>query len=296
MKPADIHALAGGDWLLKIDAARGGQISECRWRGHEVFCTATPGRWPSDTSAGCFTLVPYSNRIRSGVFGFAGHCVSLTEPEFAGPHALHGLGWRRAWSYQQSQANEATLLQTHHGGAWPWPYRARQHFSIDRNRLTMTLEIENTGASLMPAGIGFHPYFPRRPDMNVALNVNGKWNTSPKSPGLPEDWFPLDPLTNLFDDKDIHAIDLDNCFTGWSRTIRIDYASPRFCIEISASPAFSNLVIYCPAGKNVLCLEPVSHVNDAMNLSGLDFEQKMDPLAPGECLRGTMTVEVSELS
>ena len=295
MQTAGIFALEADGWRLKIDAARGGQVVECSWHGHEVFTTATAGLWPSETQAGCFPLVPYSNRIRNGAFSIAGRSVSLTPPEFAFPHALHGLGWRSAWLCQQSRPNEATLLQTHDGAAWPWRYRARQHFSASGNRLIMSIEIENSGASPMPAGIGFHPYFSRQPGTKLALGVGGFWTTSPSNPGIPEDWCSLDPLTNFFEGKELGTIDLDNCFTGWARNARIESPHTQLRIDLAASAAFSNLVVFCPTDRNILCLEPVSHVNDAANLSGLDASQKIDRLEPGERLAGTMTIEVAEL-
>ena len=294
MEAAGIFTLEADGWLLKIDAARGGQVVECRWQGLEVFTTAKAGLWPSDTEAGCFPLVPYSNRIRNGAFSIAGRSVSLTTREFAYPHALHGLGWRSAWSCQQSGPREATLFQAHDGAAWPWQYQARQHFSASGNRLAMTLEIENSGASPMPAGIGFHPYFPRPLGMKLALRAGGFWKTSPSNPGIPEAWCPLDPLANFFEGKHLGTIDLDNCFTGWSRTARIEYADTRFCINLAASAAFSNLVIFCPKDRDILCLEPVSHANDAANLFEIDADQTMDLLEPGACLRGTLMIDVSK--
>lgn len=295
MDTAGILALEADGWLLKIDAVRGGQVVECRWQGHEVFTTATVGLWPSDNQAGCFPLVPYSNRIRNGAFSIAARSVSLTVPEFAYPHALHGLGWRSAWSCQQSGANEATLFQTHDGTAWPWPYRARQHFSARGNRLIISLEIENSGATAMPAGIGLHPYFPRQVDMRLDLRVGGFWTTSLSDPGIPQDWCSLDPLTNFFEGKDLGIIDLDHCFTDWNRIVRIEYPSAHVCIDLAASAAFSNLVIFCPNNREILCIEPVSHVNDAANLSELDSDQKMNQLDPGDRLAGTLTIDVAAL-
>lgn len=295
MEMAGIFTLEADGWLLKIDAVRGGQVVECRWQGQEVCTTAKVGLWPSDSQAGCFPLVPYSNRIRNGAFNIAGRSVSLTAPEFAYPHALHGLGWHSAWSCQQAGANEATLFQTHDGAAWPWPYRARQHFSARGNRLTMSLEIENSGATAMPTGIGFHPYFPRTPNMKLDLRVGGFWTTSASDPGIPQSWCPLDPLTNFFDGKDLDTIDLDHCFTGWDRTARIEYPDTHLCVDLAASAAFSNLVIFCPKHREILCIEPVSHVNDAANLSELDPDQKMNQLEPGERLAGTMTINVTKL-
>lgn len=281
------------DWQVKIDAARGGQILDCTWRGHEVLATAQAGLWPADSHAGCFPLVPYSNRIRDAAFSFSGRRISLPASGFAMPHALHGLGWRQAWSGAQSGPGEITLVHNHDGEGWPWPYRARQQISIRGNQLHLTCEIENTGAGPMPAGIGLHPFFPRRPGTTLSLRAKGYWATAPDAPGLPNGWCELDPEADEFAAKAVASLDLDHCFTGWNRRARITYPDTGFSLSLAASPALTNLVIYCPGDRNILCLEPVSHVNDAANLAGLEPTQAMTCLEPGGLLSGNVVIEAA---
>ncbi len=292
MPAGDFHILDGNDWHLMIDAARGGQIVDCTWRGHSVFTRAPAGLWPEQALAGCFALVPYSNRIRNGALRFAGRTIRLDTPGFAAPHALHGLGWRRAWTCCAPGPGEMTLVHTEAGTGWPWPYEACQRFSVVAGRLAMTLSVRNTGTEVMPAGIGFHPFFPRRPGIRISLTAEGVWTTDPADPGLPEAWCALDPGANVFD-KPLDALDLDNCFTGWNGLARLDYPDTDFSIELIAEPVFGNVVIYCPAGKNILCVEPVSHVNDAASLPGLDPRQRLARLEPGETLSGTVILRAS---
>jgi aldose 1-epimerase len=293
MQSADVFTLEAQDWHVKIDAARGGLISECRWKGLEILSTAKANVWPAEAHAGCFPLVPYSNRIRDAAFSFAGLNVSLPVAAFAMPHGLHGLGWRHPWKLRNSRADSVVWTQTNTADAWPWAYEARQRLAIDGSRLTLTLEIENTGTGSMPAGIGLHPYFPRRPDMEISVRAAGIWQTESSEPGIPTRWSARDPSAEIFKGKHPDSDDLDHCFTGWNRTARLDYHDTKLRIDLSASETLSNIVVYCPAGRNVLCLEPVSHVNDAANLPGLDPLQGMDCLEPGKRLSGTLNLDVS---
>lgn len=294
MTAETMSRLESGDWSVEVDAARGGLIRACRWRGRDVLVPAKAGVWPEGADAGCFPLVPFSNRIRGAEFSFLGQRIRLPAPVFAAPHALHGLGWRRIWQIHPSSANEIVMLHANPGGAWPWPYEARQTLSVAGDRLSLTLSLKNTGALTMPAGIGFHPYFPRSPDLQVSASADGYWQTAAADPGIPTGWSPIAPETDVFKDKDTAGADLDNCFTGWNRQARLAYTKARYRIDLGASAAFSNLVIYCPPGRDFLCLEPVSHVNDAVSLSGIGAAQQMDHLEPGETLEGTLHFDVTQ--
>jgi aldose 1-epimerase len=293
MEPDGISTLEAGDWSVHVDAGRGGLIRACRWRGHDIFAPAGPGIWPEKADAGCFPLVPFSNRIRGAEFSFLGERVRLPAPAFVMPHALHGLGWRRAWRPQPAGTHELALLQVNPGGAWPWPYEARQTLAATGNRLSLTLSLKNTGSRTMPAGIGLHPYFPRSPDLELSVEAEGCWQTNAGNPGIPTKWVAITPDTDVLRDKDPDAFPLDNCFTGWNGKMRLTYPATNLRIDLAASVVFSNLVVYRPAGGNILCLEPVSHVNDALSLTGLSAPQQMDTLQPGESLEGTLTIDAA---
>ena len=47
--------------------------------------------------AGCYPLVPYSNRIRDAQLHFAGKCYVLERNFGTHAHAIHGRGWQRSW-------------------------------------------------------------------------------------------------------------------------------------------------------------------------------------------------------
>ena len=133
-------------------------------------------------------------------------------------------------------------------------------------------------------GIGLHPYFPRVPDAAITFAATGAWANGTDS--LPARHGPVPPDWEHTTGRAVHTDRLDNCFTGWGSTARLD-AGPA-SLEISASPAFGNLQVFTPSWADFYCVEPVSHAPDAINRPDLPDDQAMDVLAPGDSLAGTI--------
>ena len=86
------------------------------------------------------------------------------------PHAIHGVGWQRAWSIDAAtpiaRAGARARPARRRRGAWPWPFRATQTFELaavphGARCCRTTLTLDNTGAQPFPFGLGWHPFFPR---------------------------------------------------------------------------------------------------------------------------------------
>src|SRR4030095_7913875 len=104
--------------------------------------------------AACYRLVPYSNRIRDARLRFAGADHALARNFGNHPHAIHGVGWQRAWHIDSSSARRAVMTYEHtavgdDARAWPWSFQATQAFElavpVDAASLVATLTIANTG-------------------------------------------------------------------------------------------------------------------------------------------------------
>jgi aldose 1-epimerase len=121
--------------------------------------------------ASAFPLVPYSNRIREGRFTFRDRAVVLPLNRPPERHAIHGHGWQSAWCPVHVGPAEVRLEYRHAASAWPWPYRATQHFTLTPARLTVTLTLTSEGDTPMPAGLGWHPYFPRTRRTTITADV-----------------------------------------------------------------------------------------------------------------------------
>jgi len=104
----------------------GGGLAALRFEGADVMRPADPVALASRDPLGlaCFPLVPWSNRIGHGRFGFGGHAVALPRNMGDHPHAIHGHGWRAPWTVEMARDGEAILSFDHAPGRWPWRYRA----------------------------------------------------------------------------------------------------------------------------------------------------------------------------
>jgi aldose 1-epimerase len=56
------------------------------------------------------------------------------------------------------------------------------------------------------------------------------------------------------------------------------------------------LIVYTPAGDDFFCVEPVSHMTDAINRMGSVAEHGLRILMPGEELRGDVTFRIATAS
>jgi aldose 1-epimerase len=275
--------LEHGDWRVELDGERGGQIVRADWRGLPVLAPGRFGRVAAEQDAGCFPLVPYSNRIRNGRFQLDGREIALPPPVYAAPHALHGFGWRNAWRVEASGAGAARMQLDHAPGDWPWRYRAEQIVRVKGDTLEITLTLTNLDRSPMPAGIGLHPYFVRPARLVLTASVEGRWASAPDAPGLPvgRDAAPAY----------LGQPGLDHCFNGWDGHAEFS-GEAGLGLKLTATPSLGNLVIYTPPGQPFFCLEPVSHVNDAANLGeNANPGERLLMLLQDQTLSGQMTIE-----
>jgi aldose 1-epimerase len=217
------------------------------------------------TALGSFPLVPFSNRIRDGRFDFAGRRHQLPRSFAAVAHPLHGHGWQSAWTLTEHSAACAELLLRHPADDWPWRYWARQRFTLDDSGLHHELDLHNDSDEPMPAGVGLHPYFVRSADVRLFAQLPQVWPTDADC--LPSAAVATPAAWDFTAGRRIAELALDHCFSGWDGRAVIDWPTARCRLVIDAAPPLTTLVIYSPAGGDFFCVEPVSHVTDAINLS-----------------------------
>lgn len=259
--------LRNDDIRLEVDPERGGGVTHFSWRGRDIFRTATAGS-PLDLAS--FVLVPFSNRIAGGRFSADGREVRIT-PNMPGgghPHPLHGFGWHAIWSVAALQADEVRLTHDYDGAEWPAPYRAEQRVRLLPNGFEHGLTVQNVGKVPMPSGLGFHPYLPRV-GARLEACFAGRWSTD--ADGIPTHWSPLAEEPDWF-----AGAPIDTVFSGRHGPIHIDWPTHRLTID--PDDALAETVIYVPANADFFCVEPVTHITDAVNRA----PDTMRWLAPGE--------------
>ena len=262
--------LASGDWNVGVQPEAGGLLTGLSCGGVEVL-RAMPDSSRDPLQSACFPLVPYANRIANGAFAWAGDRVQLPRnfpPETA---SIHGMGWQNAWSVTSQSGFKCTLEHEWAGlgprpwrqdtEAWPWAYHAQQRIRLGEKGLAMTLNLTNRSNVPMPAGLGFHPYFRRRPETRLTFQSNGIWLVN-------EDQIPTGEIADARHFSDfatgamLPAETIDHCYMLWDGVARIEDDLGSITLTATGAPY---LHVYAPADGSALCLEPVSHMPDALN-------------------------------
>ena len=91
-------------------------------------------------------------------------------------------------------------------------------------------------------------------------------------------------------DSDLSHLDFDNCFEGWRGPARI--RDERFSLQLASS--LSYLVVYTPPERGYFCVEPVSHVSNAIHMAE-PATHGLVALAPGATFDAWMRVDVAVL-
>jgi aldose 1-epimerase len=280
----ELFALESDAWRVRIAPALGGSITDARWRDRDVLRPMPQAEMLARNvrKSGCYPLVPFSNRIAFGSFRFGDTQYALVKNLADMPHAIHGVGFQRAWSVREHGASAIDMQLSHSPDAsWPFAFEAQQHISIDGDSLVLKLRVTNTDRRAAPCGAGWHPFFPLD-TANGATTLSTEWTSMLISDetGLPCASVQA-PSFGALDDTVV-----DNCFTGWSGHACID--TPHHRVSIDASDALRCAVLFRPAGQPFFAFEPVSHANNALNGN----EPPMHVLAPGQSLEARVTLSM----
>jgi aldose 1-epimerase len=291
----DVITLRAGEAGLELVPAVGGAIGRY-WSGSGRGTVEWLRPTPADTlprgdpyqTAG-FPLVPYSNRIRGGRFAFGGRPVALPLNRPPERHSLHGHGWQAGWKAVAVGPDRAELEYLHLADAWPWRYRARQRITLAPERLVLELALTNEAERPMPAGLGWHPYFPGPAGTTITAEVRSVWLMDAEL--MPTELVPArrvaDPGTGLR----TGAVALDHCFTGWGRRAVIEWPEQRARLVMTAESPLDFLQLYTPPGRDFFCAEPVSHATDAVNLAAAGrSESGLLILEPGQAVSTVVTL------
>jgi aldose 1-epimerase len=259
----------------------GGCMEGLWFQGLPVLRSSAPGTLANVRQSACYPLVPYSNRIANAHLLWNGTQYPLLK-NFAGEaHAIHGVGWQKPWQLLEVGASSATLgLEHRPDGSWPFAFDALQTFRLQDNALEITLSITNPSPSAAPVGLGWHPYFTKHADSAVQFAATGLWEMGGDK--LPTHRTPSPGL-----DRPCAQLMIDNCFDGWSGSAIVtdSQLTTRLASDLRC------LVVYTEPSKDFIAVEPVSHVNNAMNQAATHQEQGVVVLAAGQSWQARMRIQ-----
>ena len=275
----ELHA---GALRLALRPDLGGCIAGLWHRETPILRSVEPVELATAWPSGCYPLVPYSNRIGYARFRWKGHDFT-TRPNYGeSPHSIHGVGWMRPWERVSSSAVEVVLRYRHAADAdWPFAFEATQYFNLTPQSLHVEMVVTNLAEVAQPVGLGWHPYFPKRARSRLHIELAERWDGD--ATGLP-----VRKVAQPGIDAGVAHLAFDNCFDGWHGAARI--RDERFSLQLSSS--LDRLVVYTPPAKDYFCVEPVSHVSNAIHMAD-PLAHGLRSLAPGESTRAWMQLDIA---
>ena len=281
----ELHA---GALRLALRPDLGGCIAGLWHRDTPILRSTEPSALTASRPSGCYPLVPYSNRLGYRRFRWKG-LDHTTAPNFdtdgnISPHSVHGVGWLRAWEIETSSAQEVVLRYTHRpDGDWPFAFEARQYFTLTPNSLSVQMVFANTAEIAQPVGLGWHPYFPKRSRSRLHIELSHRWDSDATQ-------LPVRKVAQPGIDSDVSHLAFDNCFEGWHGPARI--RDEKFSLQLSSSMPY--LVVFTPQEKEYFCVEPVSHVSNAIHMAD-PAAHGLRTVPAGETTEAAMRLEITVL-
>lgn len=250
---------------------------------------------PVPTRSGHPVLFPFPGRLRDG--RLPGSAVQLPLNDATKQHAIHGFTPRVPWRVVGSEAKADSASVTGQFrladdlpsavGLWPSDFAFTLKYTLTRGAVRVDATVENRGDEPLPFGIGYHPYFrlPGVTDADVGghvltAHVAQVWEAD--AANLPTGVRkPVPPELDFQTPKPVGGVALDHVFTGLTTTAGADGlvevatlthpASPGR-LRVLADPAFRDLVLFTPAHRQAVAIEPYSCSADASNLQarGID--------------------------
>lgn len=139
---------------------------------------------------------------------------------------------------------------------WPWPTTFELTVSLRGGVLRLDQRVHNRGASPMPCGVGFHPYFAvaehEKRAARLPTTATRAFDNVTKQP------IALDgPIDLAVPELDLHLRDHDHSSAA--------LVLPDRTIALTGAPAFSHWVLWTLAGRDFVCVEPWTARGDALN-------------------------------
>jgi aldose 1-epimerase len=283
LEPVAGLQLHAGDLRLALRPDLGGSIAGL-WHGEEPVLRSTePAELARARLSACYPLIPYSNRLGFRRFRWHGRDHTTLANFDHSPHSVHGVGWTQPWTVCAQAPGTIELGLEHTAdGHWPFDFSARQVFTLDEQGLHVALTLINRAHEAVPAGLGWHPYFPKRQRSRLHAELTDRWESDPGTE-LPTRRVPQPGI-----DSEVSYLSFDHCFEGWQGAARL--RDERLSLRLTSS--LSYLVVYTPADKSYYCVEPVSHVSNAIHMAD-PAAHGLRTLQPGQALQAWMRLDVS---
>jgi aldose 1-epimerase len=279
--PGGLARLCSGSAEALVAPGIGANCVRFRVDGRDVL---EPPLSPADLRsrpawAGCPVLFPLPGRLTQGRYTFEGreYRLPLNAPD--GAALVHGFTPRRPWRLEAHDEASCTLafdqrlMHAEEVAGYPWPFRLILRWSVQPGTLRADVAIHNAGSKTLPFGFGLHPYFLTSPADRVRVPARAVW---PNEGGVPTDgpgpasgdlaWAELPEGGSLLL-SDVPA-----------RIVQASIGRTRLRFD---GRVFPEVVVYRPAGRPSLAIEPWTSVSSAAALLEPGAAHGLRLLEPG---------------
>lgn len=244
---------------------KGATVISLQKNGTEfLFCDRENLTSPERPRCGIPFLFPIFGRLKDGIYTWDGASY---------PMAIHGFGHASAWQVASHQpdslslvleADQTTLAQ------YPFRFRVNLDFTVQDGTLTIGQTYENPGVSPMPYNYGFHPYFLTEKPENIRVETTA------------DTFFDFAVGAKPFGHGEVRvslpqgAPETGAAFMGVHGPTVLHNDAEGKKLTMKFDNSFHTHVLWHPAGKRFLCVEPVNGSADGLNTGNYLT------LAPGE--------------
>ena len=222
-----------------MDEGRGGRLTSLCIHDAEVLLTG--GSEDSMLTWGCYPMVPYAGRVRSGVVRFNNTDYQL--PLSLPPHAAHGTVFAQSWTVTDV-ATSSIELTTDLGSQWPFGGSVSQHIELQNDHIHIELRV-TAGDHAMPAQVGWHPWFCKPSRTSLIFESM-----------LQRDEHGI--ATTIRERRD--AVNVDDCFINPLTPLSLTVNG----VDLVLSSDCSHWVVYDQPSHST-CVEPQSGAPNAIN-------------------------------
>ncbi|HEX3315537.1 MAG TPA: aldose 1-epimerase, partial [Gemmataceae bacterium] len=250
------------------------------------------------------------NRIRDGRFSWNGRNYSLPLNDGTKKNAIHGSALYAAWEPHPPRFRDdvVELSATFHGDAtkdgkpfWPTPQTLTVTYRLGRGFLDIVAEVE-AGAGPVPMGLGYHPYFRLEPfggaDARPWVAARKMWELAESLPtgklALPTgdlDYATPKPIAARTPDDVYTELDPRGVRGDLRLVAGITSKSGQKRFEIWTSPEYREIVVFVPAHRQAIAIEPYTCTTDAINLQARGVDAGWITVPASQTWRATVHLE-----
>ncbi|WP_373548626.1 aldose 1-epimerase [Haliscomenobacter sp.] len=282
---------------LAILPEYGAIVLDLQLHGISILDTyQTPPEVINNSWAKNTVLYPFPNRLKDGIYKSGGQTYRFFANESHTNTAIHGFGQNKPMKVTFLEVDETsaaiTCLYTDYGTheAYPFRFSVEMAFTLsDEKGFELQLTMRNHDEQVIPAGLGWHPYFALGPKADTyRLQMPECRLVGNDERMLPTGkTYEYDDFSTL---KPVGITVLDNCFElpvqeGRAETLVQAEAGTLHYWQETGAGKYNFLQVFIPPLRHCIALEPMTCAPDAFN-NGMGLAQ----LEPGEKLSGRFGV------